>query len=166
MRDRPAFDLFLVSWLVLFLELTCIRWFPSHVMFLTFFTNIVLLASFVGMSVGCLTARSKTDHLARTPLWLAVAVGIGLLVHLFQGKLLRYVAIGDQANPDVIFFGAEAGTLADPGFRIPVEVVAGGFFLLIATLIVGPGQEMGRAFNRVPNRTQAYSLNLIGSLAG
>ncbi|MDB5306051.1 MAG: Spermine synthase [Gemmataceae bacterium] len=30
MRDRPAPDLFLVSWLTRFLELTCIRWFPSH----------------------------------------------------------------------------------------------------------------------------------------
>ena len=46
MRDRPAFDLFLISWLVLFLELACIRWFPSHVLFLTFFVNLVLLACF------------------------------------------------------------------------------------------------------------------------
>jgi len=43
--------------LVLFLELACIRWFPSHVLFLTFFVNLVLLACFVGMSVGCLVAR-------------------------------------------------------------------------------------------------------------
>ena len=46
------FDLFLISFLTLFLELTCIRWFPSHVLFLTFFTNTVLLASILGISVG------------------------------------------------------------------------------------------------------------------
>src|SRR5581483_5973794 len=42
----------------------------------------------------------------------------------------------------------------------------GAFFVLIAALMVGPGQEMGRAFNRVPSRTAAYSANLMGSLAG
>jgi SAM-dependent methyltransferase len=166
MRDRPTFDLFLVSWLVLFLELTCIRWFPSHVMFLTFFTNIVLLASFVGMSVGCLVARSPTRHIARTPMWLAVAVAAGVLVERLRLKLLRYVALGETANPDVIFFGAEVSALNAPSFRIPVEVVAGLFFVLIAVVLVGPGQEMGRAFNRVPSRTRAYSVNLLGSLAG
>lgn len=166
MRVRPAFDLFLISWLILFLELTCIRWFPSHVLFLTFFTNIVLLACFVGMSVGCLTARSSVRWLDRTPLWLAVATAIGLVFDVFQGKLLHYVAIGDQANPDVVYFGAEATNLGKPTFRMPVEVIAGGFFLLIATLLVGPGQEMGRAFNRVADRTTAYSMNLLGSLAG
>ena len=56
-RDRV--DLFLISILVLFLELACIRWFPSHVLFLTFFTNTVLLAAVLGMSVGCLVASRK-----------------------------------------------------------------------------------------------------------
>src|SRR5437763_7909687 len=113
MRDRAAFDLFLVSWLVLFLDLACIRWFPSHVLFLTFFTNIVLLAGFVGMSIGCLTARSPTRHLDRTPLWLVAAVAAAGLVEIFRGKLLRHVAVGDQARPDEVFFGAESTTLED-----------------------------------------------------
>lgn len=166
MRDRPTFDLFAASWLVLFLELTAIRWFPSHVMFLTFFTNIVLLASFVGMSVGCLAARSPRRLLDSTPLWLAVAVAAGVFVERFNKKLIKYLAVGDRADPDVVFFGAEAGDRTALPFQIPVEVVAGGFFLLIAVLLVGPGQEMGRAFTRVPGRTRAYTANLLGSLAG
>ena len=52
MRSRT--DVFLISLLLLFLELACIRWFPSHVLYLTFFTNTVLLAAFLGMSLGCL----------------------------------------------------------------------------------------------------------------
>jgi hypothetical protein len=166
MRDRPTLDLFLISWLILFLELTCIRWFPSHVMFLTFFTNIVLLACFVGMSVGCLAARNPTRYLDRTPLWLAVATATGLLVEQFRMKLLQFIAIGNRANPDVVFFGAEAGDTMSLPFRVPLEVVAGIFFLLIAVLMVGPGQEMGRAFTRVPGRARAYSVNLLGSLIG
>ena len=61
-------DLFLISFLTLFLELTCIRWFPSHVLFLTFFTNTVLLASILGIAVGCLAANRKSNLLLWTPL--------------------------------------------------------------------------------------------------
>jgi SAM-dependent methyltransferase len=166
MRDRPALDLFLISWLVLFLELACIRWFPSHVMFLTFFTNTVLLACFVGMSIGCLVARRPERLIRQTPYLLALAVGAGVLTDLFSGVLAGVFAVGNQANPDVVFFGTEASAVIAPPFTIPIEVVGGLFFVLIAAVMVGPGQEMGRAFNRVPNRATAYSANLLGSLAG
>src|SRR5690349_19422108 len=123
MRDRPTLDLFLISWLSLFLELTCICWFPSHVMFLTFFTNIVLLAFVVGVPVGFLAARNPVRNVTRTPVWLVAAVVAGLLVEHFRGDLMKYIAIGDRSNPDVVFFGAEAGDTRVLPFRIPVEVV-------------------------------------------
>src|SRR5207245_7851795 len=70
--------LFRVSFLILFLELACIRWFGSTVVFLTFFTNIVLLACFLGMSVGLLTASRRQNFIrAVLPLtFLAVALAI------------------------------------------------------------------------------------------
>ena len=40
----PRRDLFLVSFLILFFELAAIRWFAGTVVFLTFFTNVVLLS--------------------------------------------------------------------------------------------------------------------------
>ncbi len=166
MRDRQAFDLFLISWLVLFLELACIRWFPSHVLFLTFFTNTVLLACFVGMSVGCLVARRPGRLILQTPYLLALAIGAGLLTDQFSSSLMGLFDVGNQANPDVVFFGTEEGLTHEKSFTIPIEVVGSLFFVLIAGLMVGPGQEMGRAFNRVANRTTAYSANLLGSLVG
>ena len=60
-QTRRAADLFLVSFLILFLELACIRWFGSMVVYLTFFTNIALLAAFLGISVGCLAASSRRN---------------------------------------------------------------------------------------------------------
>lgn len=164
--SRPRWDLFIVSGLILFLELACIRWFPAHVLFLTFFTNTVLLACFVGMSVGCLSASSTRWHLYRTPMLLAVAVGAGLLLNLFRSRLEHYVNVGNQATPDVIFFGTEANATSTPEFLVPVELVTGLMFLLIAAVMIGPGQEMGRAFNKVSDRATAYALNLGGSLAG
>ncbi len=166
MRDRSASDLFLISWLVLFLELACIRWFPSHVLFLTFFTNTVLLACFVGMSVGCLVARRPVRLIRSTPYLLVIAVIAGLVIDLNYVELSQIFSVGNQANPDVVFFGTESSAGEGFKFTIPIEVVGGLFFVLIAAVMVGPGQEMGRAFNRVSNRTTAYSANLLGSLVG
>ena len=71
---REGFALFLISFLILFLELAAIRWFPAHVLYLTFFTNVVLLASFLGMSVGCMAASHRRNYLGWTPLLLVVAL--------------------------------------------------------------------------------------------
>jgi spermidine synthase len=163
---RPDRDLFLVSGLVLFLELACIRWFPAHVPYLTFFTNAVLLAAFVGMSVGCLLADRPARLLKHTPLFLVLALGAGLAVVRLRTEIEQHVNVADQANPDVVFFGGEVSVLEQVEFRFPLEVVLGLFFVLIALVMVGPGQEMGRAFNRVPHRGRAYAMNLLGSLAG
>ena len=74
-RLSDGFELFLISFLILFLELAAIRWFPAHVLYLTFFTNVVLLASFLGMSVGCLAASHRRNYLTWTPLLLVRCSG-------------------------------------------------------------------------------------------
>lgn len=165
-RPRPGFDLFLASALVLFLELACIRWFPAHVIFLSFFTNTMLLASFMGMSVGCLLARRPFHHIQLTPILLFVALGCGLMVDRYSHLFSEITNVGNQDKPDVVFFGAESGVAGDLTFKVPVEVMAGAFFLLVGAALVGPGQELGRAFNRMSDRTTSYTLNLVGSLVG
>src|SRR5205823_11673128 len=83
-QGRPFLDLFLISFVLLFFELACIRWFGSTVVFLTFFTNIVLLATFLGMSVGCLAASSRRN-------WTPFVVPILLFaVILAYGSLWSY----------------------------------------------------------------------------
>src|SRR5436305_9623661 len=103
-------DLFLISVLILFLELACIRWFPAHVLFLTFFTNTVLLACFVGMSVGCLAARSRRNYLTWTPLLLVVALLAGLGVEWLRVWLQSRVDVGGQASPQFVYFGTESSS--------------------------------------------------------
>src|ERR671939_57083 len=49
--------IFLVSFTLLFFELLCIRWMPAYVRYLSYFTNFILLASFLGMGLGILAAR-------------------------------------------------------------------------------------------------------------
>jgi spermidine synthase len=156
--------LFLVSWLILFLELACIRWFPAHVLFLTFFTNVVLLACFLGMSVGCLAAGHRRSYLAWTPplllLAMAAAFGVGWLHE-------RGLSVDTgQASPQLVFFGTETPSADVARFALPLEIVGGFFFLVLALALVGPGQELGRALTRLPDRVQAYTVNILGSVAG
>src|SRR5438876_8086800 len=75
------YNLFLTGFLVLFLELASIRWFAATVIFLQFFTNIILLASFLGMSCGCLAARQRRDWLKSFPV-LAFGTVVAALVLL------------------------------------------------------------------------------------
>lgn len=164
--SRPRADLVLISVLILFLELACIRWFPAHVLYLTFFTNTVLLASFLGMSVGCLAAYHTRSYLRWTPSLLGIGVGVALVVEVLSDQLSRIMDVGNQASPQLVFFGTEYQARDIARFAVPIEVLAGFFFLVIALVFIGPGQELGRALDRVPQRVQAYSLNIFGSIVG
>jgi hypothetical protein len=164
-RFRADGHLVFVSLFILFLELACIRWFPAHVLFLTFFTNTVLLASFLGISLGCLGTKHKRSYFDWTPFLLAVAVIIALLVEVIRGHWGNIINAGNQeVSPPLVYFGTEHNEADLAGFIIPIELVEGVFFLLIALVFVGPGQELGRSFNRIPNRVSAYTLNILGSL--
>jgi hypothetical protein len=55
-----ARGLYLASALMLFLELTLIRWLGESILYLSFFTNFVLLASFLGIGIGFL-AHGRQD---------------------------------------------------------------------------------------------------------
>ena len=48
--------LFLASVLMLFLELSLIRWLGANVVHLSYFSNFVLLGSFLGIGLGFLRA--------------------------------------------------------------------------------------------------------------
>jgi len=164
---RAAAELFAISFLVLFLELACIRWFGSTVVFLTFFTNIVLMASFLGISIGCLAAGKDSRLIdGLIPLALvATAAAIGVLWAYSQFSQL-VVDVGDQQSPQLIYFGTDA-RIKDPSrFVVPMEVLAGLFFLLIALIFTGPGQELGRRLDAIGDRVVAYTVDILGSLAG
>ena len=162
-------ELFLVSFLILFFELAAIRWFAGTVVFLTFFTNVVLLACFLGMSVGLLAAR-RAQSLVRATLPIAVltfAAAVAMNIVYTDWAESLTVSLGNQQGlPRVIYFGAEYRPLDPSRWVIPMWAIAGTFFGLIALAFVGLGQVMGRAFEAIPDRVRAYSVDVAGSLTG
>ena len=160
-------QLFLIGFLVLFLEMASIRWFAAYVVFLQFFTNVVLLAAFLGMSCGCLTAGRREDWLGRFPALALTAVAAALATWAVFVRWARLsVDVGHQASPQEVFFGTELQAPDVARFLVPIEWIGAVFFVLVALLFVGLGQVLGRAFAAEPRRLRGYAWNIAGSLAG
>ena len=73
-RDRV--ELFLASFLMLFVELVLIRWAGAYVVYLSYFANFILLGSFLGIGIGFLRARKKPDLFRLSPVALALFLGL------------------------------------------------------------------------------------------
>ncbi len=165
--SKHGINLFLVGFLVLFLELSCIRWFSTYVIFLQFFTNVVLIACFLGMSCGCLAARHSRNWLAYFPLIMLGSVVAAFTIYgLYNFWDGFTIDVGQQASPQEVFFGTEYRNPDFAKFAIPIEVIAGAFFILIASIFLGLGQVLGRAFDAYPDRIWGYTINIGGSVVG
>ena len=128
---RPHLDLFLISFLILFFELACIRWFGSTVVFLTFFTNIVLMACFLGMSVGCWPRRGGRISSAGCCRWRSSRSSLAMV------DVQRCTRNTDRSHdrrrrsaesPQLIYFGTEyRANRPERGSSSRIEWSAGRF---------------------------------------
>src|SRR3954466_7821541 len=144
--------LFVSSFLVLFLETALIRWLPAYVRLLAYFSNFILLASFLGIGVGCLLAKRRRDLFVWFPLMLfAVIFGVD--------RLRLEVALPSTST---IYFSS--GTTSPV---VPVEstLLLPLLFVSVAALFVAVAHRMGRDLSGRPP-LDAYVINLLGSLAG
>ena len=83
---------------MLFVELALIRWLGANVLYLAYFSNVVLLGSFLGIGLGFLYShRTGRSLLKYTPLALSALVAV---VHFVPVKLR-------SNGNDLIFFGTE-----------------------------------------------------------
>jgi hypothetical protein len=161
-------QLFLIGFLTLFLELACIRWFAAYVIFLQFFTNFILIASFLGLSIGCVCAGARPDWLRRFPGLSLTAMGLAMGFH-FLYRRWRGLAIdvgGQRTSPQLVFFGTEFRDMDVARFVVPMELIAALFFVLVTLLFIGLGQLLARGLDQEPSRIAAYIANIAGSLAG
>lgn len=57
---NKKFRLIQLSFLMLFVELLLIRWTQSNIIYLSYFSNFILLGSFLGIGIGFLRAIMAT----------------------------------------------------------------------------------------------------------
>jgi SAM-dependent methyltransferase len=141
--------LFLSSALMLTLELVLIRWTAANVVHLGYFSNIVLLGSFLGVSLGFLRVRRSTGP----PWYFLLALGLFAVV-------ITVVPVSvDRSGSDLVFFTSLQLTGPPPWVVLPT------IFAAVALIMAGPGELVGRYLGDLP-RLEAYRLDLLGSLAG
>lgn len=140
--------LVLLSFLMLFVELALIRWTSAYVAYLAYFTNFVLLASFLGIGVGFLRARDDRAALSRAPLPL---VALTVFVLLFPVQVSR--AHGRSLTG---LFGM---------FALPVWLTLPIIFVLVTITLALIAEGVAGTFRRFPP-LEAYRLDITGSLLG
>jgi hypothetical protein len=141
--------LFVLSFLMLFTELALIRWTGSNVIYLSYFSNFVLLGSFLGIGIGFLRGRTQ-------PYLFPWAI---VLLAFFVGFVLGFpVTIQRASEEDMLFFGV--GTQG-----LPVWVALPIVFLTVATIMASIAQGVARLFASF-EPLEAYRLDILGSLAG
>ena len=141
--------IFLLSFLMLFAELALIRWTGENVLSLSFFSNFVLLGSFLGIGIGFLRA-AKAGSLFRY-------VPIGLFV-LISFVLVFPIRIGQLQRDQIIFFGMESSGL-------PIWVSLPVIFVLVAFVLAGIAEGLARVFAKF-EPLDAYRLDILGAVAG
>jgi len=141
-------QLFLASFLMLFVELVLIRWLGAHIAYLSFFSNFVLLGSFLGIGIGFL-AVGRSDWLRRAPMWLGALV--------FASAVFPVTI--DRTGSSLIFFG---------GFQtrgLPIWISLPIIFAAVAATMAAIAQGVARLFQRFPP-LEAYRLDVLGSVTG
>src|SRR6266702_3855137 len=141
---------FLVSFTMLFFELFCIRWIPSYVRYLSYFNNFLLLASFLGIGLGMLSARRERFWFPPFPVLLALLV---IIIAKTKFQLLIN-------STQVLYFG-----ISDQSARAENFLVLPIIFGMVTLCFIPLSRSFGRLFFQL-NPLTAYTYDIIGSLAG
>jgi hypothetical protein len=143
--------LVLTSSTLLFVELLLIRWVPSEVKYIGFFSNFLLMASFLGIGLGILLGRRRAlDTIAIFPVILAIVVWM-------IASLELNVKVDSQ---DELFFGLAESTAADVNFLV-LPIV----FALVTALMAALAIPLGPLLRSMPP-LQAYGWDITGSMLG
>jgi hypothetical protein len=148
-QRREQRKLVFASFLMLFVELALIRWVTANNVYVTKATNFVLLASFLGIGIGFLNARTRRDYLRWAPVALLALVGFVLAFPVILASL---------SGPHPY-----QGLRGSPALPQPVSLSV--IFLLTVGVMAGLGQGVARIFVGF-RPLQAYRLDIMGSIAG
>src|SRR5436190_10054080 len=135
---------------------------PAYIRLLAYFSNFILLASFLGCGLGCMLVRARRNLFALFPL-------LQLIVIVAVDRLRLEVSVASTTS---LYFSSGTGEAI-----VPVEstLLLPILFVVVALLFVTVAQRMARELEAaIQDRAggpagrplRAYALNLAGSLAG
>lgn len=136
----------------MFLELCLIRWISANVRLIGYFTNLLLIASFLGIGLGFLKSHKKIDLLFLFPYLLLV-----LMVFVYFIKIQVNIV-----SEDALFFSS---SYEENVVEFEPEIILPLVFILVALIFATLAQFLGRNFSEV-KPLKAYSIDILGSLLG
>jgi len=149
--EDPRVRLFLTSTTLLFVELLLIRWIPANVRYVGFFSNFVLMASFLGIGLGILLGRSGR----RLPVSPFAILLLAIVWLVYQAQLNVQIRSSDE-----LFFGLAESHAADANFLVLPLIVG-----LVAAVMAALALPLGPLLRSRPP-LEAYAIDIIGSMAG
>ena len=141
--------LVVASALMLFVQLALIRWSGANLVHLSYFSNLILLASFLGIGLGFLRARKPRDLGRYAPVAVLVLIAF---IFFFPARI-------EGSSSELIFFTEVKPT------GLPTWVTLPLVFLVVAFAMTLLGEITGRAFLEF-TALDAYRWDIVGSLSG
>jgi spermine/spermidine synthase len=134
---------------MLFVELGLIRWAGAYVVYLSFFTNFVLLASFLGVGVGFLRAGARGSLFRLAPVFLTTLI-VFLALFPVQGGRVR----------------GELRLVGGFGWApLPTWISLTVIFVLSFAVMAAIAEGVSRTFVLF-EPLEAYRLDILGSILG
>ena len=165
--SSDAFKLFMCGAAILFWELVLIRWLGNSVRIVAYYSNFILLSSFLGLGAGALLTPKKIN----LEPWLFPCLSLCLIL----GPLLSGIHHGNpQSAAEYIW---ESPNTSMPSYFsqifnwFPEQMVLPFWAILLVTFSINSlvflilGQMVGRLFGKFPP-LKAYSIEIGGSLLG
>ena len=146
----PRLRLFLTSGTLLFVELLLIRWVPANVRYIGFFSNFLLIASFLGIGLGILLGR-RGMRLPISP--------FAILLFAVVSVVYRAQLNVEIRSQDELFFGLFDAS-ANTNFLVLPLVVG-----LVAAVMAALALPLGPLLRSRPP-LEAYAIDIAGSMAG
>jgi len=141
--------LIVASALMLFVQLALIRWSGANLVHLSYFSNLILLASFLGIGLGFLRARKPRDLGRYAPVAILVLIAF---IFFFPARI-------EGSSSELIFFTEVRPTGLPTWITLPLV------FLVVAFAMTLLGEITGRAFLAF-TALDAYRWDIVGSLSG
>lgn len=164
--SSSRFELVLISFVALFLELAIIRWLSTEIRIFAYFKNLPLMAAFLGFGIGFFSYR-KADTLfyrwfprliALLVCVIALAPVLGITRVIFVDPR-QYFLLGAG-------FGDHAVVSTPSLFEaIKAYFVITSVFVLVVATFTALTAKLGELMNREPPLI-GYSVNVLGSLLG
>lgn len=145
--------LILLCFLMFFVELVIIRWSQSNILYLSYFSNFVLLGSFLGIGIGFMYANVRVNFFYWSPILL-----LCYIIFITQFSVHIELPRNQLFNQLLIFSDYHVAGLP-PWLTLPIV------FLTVSVVMGSIAHGVASVFKQI-SPLQAYRLDIIGSLSG